>query len=301
MNIPTVRSKFTTARTFWLLIGMVCLSLLLRDLPFFNFLLAPFSQFEILLHEMSHALACVFTGGWVSGLTIVEDGNGHGGLTFTHGGIPFIYSQAGYMGEAIWGCLLLSLARFPRISRIILMLMGISIALVSIWFMPGGLLTFVPGVWLQTLGSLVWGLAMAGALVWIGRKLSNTWANLVLSFLAVQSCLSSLQGVWVLLLQSTGAFPGTWSDATNMYSLTGIPAIFWGLWWSLFSVGLLSWTMWMTYKADRAARPASVESDQVNPKKFDKAAQIEHDLLELRHDVEQGQSINIKRKQNHYR
>ena len=63
---------------------------------------------------MSHALACVFTGGWVSGLTIVEDGNGHGGLTFTHGGIPFIYSQAGYMGEAIWGCLLLSLARFPR-------------------------------------------------------------------------------------------------------------------------------------------------------------------------------------------
>jgi len=57
--------------------------------------------------------------------------------------------------------------------------------------------------------------------------------------LAVQSCLCSLQGVWILLLQSMGAFPGTWSDATNMAQMTGIPAMFWGVWWALFSVGML--------------------------------------------------------------
>jgi hypothetical protein len=300
MNTSVVRSKFASTKTFWLLIAMVVLSVFLRDMPGFAFLLAPFNQFQVLLHEASHALACVFTGGWVSGLTIVEDGNGHGGLTFTHGGIPFIYAQAGYMGEVIWGCLLIALSRFPRISRAILIAIGVLIGLVSIWFMPAGIFTPAPGMILQTLGSLVWGLVMAGVLVWVGRKFSGTWAHLILTFLAVQSCMSSLSGVWVLLLQSMGAFPGTWSDATNMARMTGIPAMFWGVSWALFSVGMMSWTLWMSYKADQQVPEKRAVAGHVNPKQIDTAAQIEHDLIELRHDVEQGQSINIKQKPKQY-
>jgi hypothetical protein len=307
MNTSIIRSKFASVRTFWLLIGMVCLSLFLRDIPGFSFLLAPFNQFQTLLHEMSHALACVFTGGWVSGLTIVEDGNGHGGLTYTHGGIPLIYSQAGYMGEALWGCLLIALSRFPRLSRAILITIGICIGLVSVWFMPQDLIN--PAVpLLQTAGSLVWGLAMAWALMWIGRQLSDNWAHLALTFLAVQSCLSSLLGVWVLLLQAMGAFPGTWSDATNMARMTHIPAMFWGVWWAAFSVGMMTWTMWMSYKADRSVPAGQTVSERITPaaptkKQLDASAQIEHDLIELRRDVEQGQSINIKpkEKQKRYR
>ncbi len=298
MNTSSVRSKSVSTKTFWLLIAIVCLSLALRDLPGINFLFAPFNQFETLLHEMSHALACVFTGGWVSGLTIVEDGNGHGGLTYTHGGIPFIYSQAGYMGEALWGCLLIALARFPRISRGILVCIGICVGLVSIWFMPEGI--FAP-MWLQTIGSLAWGLTMAAALVWIGRKFSDTWAHLALIFIAVQACLSSLLGIWVLLLQSVGAFPGTWSDATNMYNMTGIPAMFWGVWWALFSCGTLSWTMWMTYKSEHPEPAKQAALGQVTPKQLDTAAQIERDLSELHHDAKLSQSITIKHKQNNHR
>lgn len=286
-------------KTFWLIIGLVIISLLLRDVPFLSMLFAPFTQFETMLHEMSHALACVMTGGWVSGLTIVEDGNGHGGLTYTHGGIPFIYSQAGYIGETLWGCLLIALSRFPRISRYVLMGLGVSIGLACIYFMPGALLINV----FQAIGSLIWGLAIAGGLVWAGKKLSNRTARMVLMFLAVQSCLTSLQGVWILLLQSFGFFPGvTFSDATNMAKLTGIPAPFWGICWATFSVVMLSWAMWMTYKADRHENANGMAKEKKSaqlgsaaaPHQIESTASIEYELEALRQKVDLGQPVKIK-------
>ncbi len=258
MNTSLVKSTFSSTKTFWLLIGMAILSLILRDLPIANMLFAPFQQFETMLHEMSHALACVFTGGSVSGLTIVEDGNGHGGLTFTRGGIPFIYSQAGYIGETLWGCLLIAISRYPKLSRILLMTIGVSMGIVTLWFMPAGLI--VPGAFLQELGSIAWGLAMAGAVFYCGKKLPEKYAHTLLLFIAVQSCLGSLQGIWVLLLQSMGFFPGTWSDATNMENMTHIPAWFWGISWAGFSIGMLSWTMWLTFKAENPELAQSMES-----------------------------------------
>lgn len=297
-----LKSKFATTKTFWWLIGIVLLSLVLRDLPVFSFIFAPFNQFEVFLHEMSHAIACVFTGGWVSGLTIVEDGKGHGGLTFTHGGIPFIYSQAGYIGETLWGCLLIALSRFPRLSRAILITIGVGMALVSIYFMTGAM--FMPGMFLQAIGSLIWGLAISAGLIWVGAKLSERWAHPLLLFIAVQSCLSSLSGVWVLFLQSMGAFPGTWSDATNMERMTHIPAMFWGVSWAIFSVSMLVWVMWLTYKADQAQgknaaigvqdKKAIAADPQV--KRISAAAAVDAELMQLRQSVAEGEKIKVKKK-----
>lgn len=295
MNTQLIKSKFAAKNSFWLIIGVVLLSLLLRDFPFFNFLFAPFNQFETMLHEMSHAIACVMTGGTVSGLTIVEDGNGHGGLTFTRGGIPFIYSQAGYIGETLWGCLLIALSRFPRISRAILITIGLGIAGASIYFVPGAI--FMAGMWLQGIGSLIWGLAIAAALIWVGNKVSDGVAHFILLFLAVQSCLGSLQGLWVLLLQSMGAFPGTWSDATNMAQLTGIPAPFWGISWALFSIGMLSWVMWMTYKSDHA-QPKKTKTSQIGEaaaaKQISSEKDVEIELQQLHQSIDLNQASSIK-------
>ncbi|MBX9686303.1 MAG: M50 family metallopeptidase [Candidatus Obscuribacterales bacterium] len=307
MNTPVkAKTQLTTAQSFWLLIGIVVLSLLLREVPILNLIFAPFQQFQVMLHELSHAIACVFTGGWVSGLTIVEDGNGHGGLTFTHGGIPFIYGQAGYIGETLWGCALIWLSKFPRLSRYTLMFLGLCIGLASIWFMPAGI--FQAGMFFQELGSIFWGLLMAAALFYLGKKSSNNWAHFALLFLAVQSCFSSLEGVWVLVLQSLGAFPGTWSDATNMQRLTGIPAMFWGISWALFTVALCSWTVWITYKpgrqseSEKAALSAKnkIEGiEAVNSKQITQnlEAQIELDLMKLRQSADEGQAIKIKKEE----
>lgn len=302
--IEPIKSRFKTENTFWLLIALVCVSLLLRDVPVLGFIFAPFNQLQVLLHEMSHALACVMTGGSVSGLTIVEDGNGHGGLTFTHGGIAFIYMQAGYLGETLWGCLLIALSRFSRLSKFILMALGLLMGFSSIYFMAGGILN--PSLFLAEIGSLLWGLALAAGLFYVGLKLSNRWAHALLLFLAVQSCLSSLQGIFVLFLQSMGAFPGVWSDATNMENMTHIPAVFWGSSWALFSIGMLSWTMWMTFKSERAGKLAkdkkepvqpaqsALDSGEASPKSI-AAPSVESELMELRRAVDAGQKIDLKK------
>ncbi len=301
MNTQIIKSQFTTVKTFWLLLALIIFSVFLRELPIISMLFAPFNQFEVLVHEMGHAIACVFTGGWVSGLTIVEDGNGHGGLTFTHGGIPFIYMQAGYLGETLWGCLLIALSRFPRIARAILILIGVVMGIASVAFMTGAM--FMPGMFFQGLFSLLWGLAISAGLIYVGSKLSNAWAHGLLLFIAVQSCLSSLSGIWALFLQSLGLFPGTWSDATNMAGMTHIPAFVWGIGWSLFSVGMLSWVMWLSFKADGHLdkKEKSRQLEEKKVKSIDSKQAIEHELLELQQSLDQGQKIKIKKEERHHR
>lgn len=251
-----IKSKFDTnfksSKIFWWIIGFAVITIFFGNSFIFRLLLGPLQTFETVLHEASHALACLFTGGWVSGLTIVDDGRGHGGLTFCHGGIPFIYGQAGYIGETLWGCLLIALSRFHKISRIILVMLGVSLGLVTLIFMPGTM--FVEHRWMEGFGSMAWGLILSGFFIFAGWKLPSKVAHILLLFVAVQSCLSSLQDIWVLVLQATGAFPGTWSDATNIQNITGIPALFWGICWALFSIGMLSFVLWTTFKLEHGKK-----------------------------------------------
>ena len=114
---------------FWLI---TILSLFLYNAPIVGLLLSPINTFATMVHELGHAFVCMSTGGSVSGMTIVSDGSGHGGLTFCHGGMPFFYTQAGYLGTAIFGCLLIYFGQYPRFSKAILCLMGATMAIASI-------------------------------------------------------------------------------------------------------------------------------------------------------------------------
>ncbi|MBY0546009.1 MAG: M50 family metallopeptidase [Candidatus Obscuribacterales bacterium] len=243
------RTTFSTTKTFAIIIGFVVLSMILREVPLLGLILQPLETFETAVHEMGHALACIATGGFVDGLTIVDDGEGHGGLTYCKGGWPLIYSQAGYIGEALFGSTLILLSRFQKLSRAILIFLGVAIGLGAILLMPGTIIH--EGDWKSGLMSMLSGLLIAGAFVFSGAKLKDKWAHLLLLFIAVQSSLSSLSGIWVLLLQSFGMFPGTWSDATNMEKMTHIPAFLWGIGWAIFSIGSLAGTMWLTYQLDK--------------------------------------------------
>ncbi|MBX9695693.1 MAG: M50 family metallopeptidase, partial [Cyanobacteria bacterium] len=116
---------------FW---TIVVLSVVLSKLPFADFLFAPLNQFATMIHEMGHAIACLLTGGHVEGMTIVSDGAGHGGLTFMRGGFPFIQVQAGYLGTALFGCFLVYIGQFRRLSKFVLVAMGLTMATATVLF-----------------------------------------------------------------------------------------------------------------------------------------------------------------------
>jgi hypothetical protein len=63
-------------------------------------------------------------------------------------------------------------------------------------------------------------------------------AHFLLSFLAVQCCLNALYDLRTLFFIS--AFSNAHSDARNMQSFTGVPAIFWALVWLVVSLAVLA-------------------------------------------------------------
>lgn len=76
---------------------------LVRDTVVF----VPLDLFMTAWHEAMHACAAWMTGGAVHEINVHA---GHG-TTLTSGGIFPLISMAGYMGTALWGCLLLATVR----------------------------------------------------------------------------------------------------------------------------------------------------------------------------------------------
>lgn len=235
------RTESSNAWTFWLI---TVASLFLYNVPVIGWLLSPINTFATMVHELSHALVCLATGGYVTGMTIVSDGSGHGGLTFCRGGLPFLYTQAGYLGAAVFGCLLIFLGQFQKFSKTILCLMGGTIAFASI-FLVG--LNLLNTGW-QGFFSMIWGIVMSAFLLWAGIKWQAHYANLLLLFLAVQTALNSVVSIIYLAQVSLGLTRfQSFSDASSMESLTGIPSGVWSVFWVLASVIMLGATLYFTY------------------------------------------------------
>jgi hypothetical protein len=231
------------ASLFWFL---TFLAIFLAQVPYVSVIFTPITQFTTLVHELGHAIVCVLTGGQVGGLTIVSDGSGHGGVTYTRGGIPFFYTQAGYLGTAFFGSTLIYLGQYPNLSKNLLIWLGIGMGLASISLIGGNV--FYTG--LAGVGSFCWGVAMSVFLVLAGMKLKSYQANLLLLFLATQTALNSFTGVFYLVQLYLHMVPshGAWSDASNMSKMFPfLPAAFWSLFWCFCSVIMLTFSIWHTY------------------------------------------------------
>ena len=230
---------------FWLI---VVFSVLLTNVPGVSFFLTPINQFVTMVHEMGHAIATILTGGHVNSMTIVSDGQGHGGLTNSIGGWRFFIVQAGYVGTTLFGCLLIYLGQYPRLSKFILSALGVVMIGSSLLFVTPGLLD--PMRFLQALFSLLWGVGMGGACVYLGRKLKPAWANLAVLFLAIQTVLSSLSLIWILVPHALGLAGGGFSDATTMSEMIPFTLpIFWAFFWIALSISMLFITLKHTYGA----------------------------------------------------
>lgn len=230
---------------FWFI---VIASVILTNVPGISFLLTPVNQFVTMVHELSHAIATVITGGHVLSMTVTPDGQGHGGLTNSAGGWSFLIVQAGYVGTTMFGCLLIYLAQYPRLSKLVLSALGVVMVASSLLFMTPGL--FNPMLFFQAFGSLLWGLGMGGACIYMGRKLKPAWANLAVLFLAIQTALSSLSLIWILVPHALGLAGGGFTDATTMADIVPFTLpVFWAFLWIALSISMLFITLKHTYGA----------------------------------------------------
>jgi hypothetical protein len=199
----------------------------------------PFRLLTTLVHELSHGLAAILTGGAFVRFVIFPDGSG---VASTAGGLRLLVIPAGYVGVAVVGAALIVLGRKPRWSRAALGTVGVALALLTLRFaiptllstqVLGGLLTLAAGVGLGAL------------LLVVAWRAGRTLALWLLNLLAFYLGLSAFGDLWVLFGLSTSG--GVQTDAASMAALTWIPSPFWAVVWALAAATFLGAALWWTW------------------------------------------------------
>ena len=197
-------------------LGLATLALLLWD----TFAVYPFRLFVVFLHEISHGLAAVLTGGEVVSIGLGFD---EGGVCLTRGGWPFLILNAGYLGSLLWGALFLLLGTRRSRGRAVIGLVGlftlaVTLAYVRTWF------------------GFLYGVAAGFLLIAVASKLKAAVSEFLLAAIGATSC---LYAVWDIATDVLFRHSGL-SDAAALARLSGLPAVVWGVAWIAFSLAVLA-------------------------------------------------------------
>jgi hypothetical protein len=183
-------------------------------------LVYPFRLFVVLLHEVSHGIAAVATGGEVVSIGLAAD---EGGVCVTRGGWPFVILNAGYLGSLLWGALFLLLGARRARARPVLGLVGAFTLVATL-------------LYVRTWFGLAYGLLAGLALLAAAARLAPAVSEVLLAAIGATSC---LYAVWDVLTDVVLRHSGQ-SDAAALARMTGVPAAAWGALWIAVSVAVLA-------------------------------------------------------------
>ena len=187
-------------------------------------LLYPLKLLVVLLHEVSHGVAAVATGGRIREIAVTAD---QGGWCDCPGGNAFLTLSAGYLGSLGWGALLVwASTRSGAWERSALTLLG-------------GLLVFLTLGWVRRPLPVALGLGAGLGLLWAAVRAGGRVRTWLLALVGTTSCLYALLDVKSDVLDR----PGAPSDAVALAQLTGVPALAWGLLWMAASAAVI-WALW---------------------------------------------------------
>lgn len=201
-------------------------------LPWLGALAYPFRLLLTLVHELSHGLAALATGGLFLRLVVSPDGSG---LAYTAGGWRLAVIPAGYLGAAAFAGGLILVGSSPKAGRWALGALGAFVALASLRYgLPSLLSPDAAGGAL----AVVTGLALGLAFLAIAARASASWVLFTVYLVAIEAGLAALTDVWTLIgLSGNGSDRAT--DARAMAEITWIPAIVWACLWALLAAAIL--------------------------------------------------------------
>ncbi len=172
----------------------------------------PLKIFVVMLHEISHGIASVATGGTIERIVLDP---AEGGACYCGGGNAFLTLSAGYLGSLLWGVILLSAAGASRISnRFLIFAVGVLVVALTALYVRNGF-------------GLLFGLGFGTALLIAGRKLGPGASRVVLTALGLTSCLYAILDIKSDVIDR----PHLRSDAAMLAEMTGISTVTWGVIW----------------------------------------------------------------------
>ena len=171
---------FSSSNLFWVFVAGI-FSLFLWNIPYISFLLYPFKIFVTFVHEASHGIAALITGGHFYKLFIEFDTSG---LAYTGGGWRFLVISAGYLGSAIVGGFLFLAAFRKGWEKIILLVLGSLFLLFTVLFARN----FV---------AIISGLVFGAGLIAL-TKYPNNLISLFIGVLGIQSSFYAFKDILLL-------------------------------------------------------------------------------------------------------
>jgi hypothetical protein len=216
--------KMRRQTLFITLLALVAVAILwnIREL---EFLVYPLRLFVTYVHEASHSLAAIITGGSVNSFTVSANGSG---LAITTGGARAFILPAGYLGAALFGSMLFFLTnRIPRWVR------GLSVFIGA--FMIVFTLMFARPDETGSLVALFIGLGFGAIMLLMGWKAPRIINQFLLNTLAVMTALNAVLDVWMLVSYSDAGRGEISNDAAAFASEftpllpTAVVAFIWSL------------------------------------------------------------------------
>ncbi|MDH5590627.1 MAG: M50 family metallopeptidase [Gemmatimonadota bacterium] len=172
----------------------------------------PLKIFVVLLHEVSHGVVALATGGSIQAIVLNPY---EGGACLCPGGNALLTLSAGYLGSLGWGVLLSAAAWSKRIR-----------ANFMVGFL-GGLVVAITALYVRSLFGILFGVAFGMSLLWISRAFSDGLNRSILLTLGMTSTLYAILDIKSDVLDR----PHLRSDARMLSELTGIPTLTWGVIW----------------------------------------------------------------------
>lgn len=224
MNLPLDAAATADRKDWkhWLELLAIALALLvLWQVPWLGWLAYPFRLFGTFVHELSHGLAAIATGGEFQRFSVSPDLSG---LAWSAGGFRVVVASAGYVGSAIFGGVLIALHARWLPSRALLLGMAVVFGVLCLLFV-------------RNLFGIASALVLTGALLFAGAKFSEAWRDGLLKVLALQLILDGYNSLFTVLRLSGAGDVQT--DAHAMAQMTWLPAPVWAVLWMLASTAIL--------------------------------------------------------------
>jgi hypothetical protein len=219
----------------------VLAAVVLAMTPWLAPLTYPLRLLITIVHELSHGLTALLTGGQFLRFVVFPSGEG---LAHTAGGWRLLVIPAGYLGAATFGAGLILAGRSARASRAVMA--GLGGALLALTLLYGTPSIFSP-YWQSGLLTVVSGLALGGGFLWVAARATPGWTLSLLNLIAVQAGLTAFSDLVVLIGLSTSFFSASTNDAQAMAAATFLPAAFWAILWAGTAIALIGGALWTTW------------------------------------------------------
>jgi hypothetical protein len=201
----------------WQLIVITGLLFLLWNTP----VVIPLKILIVFLHELSHALATLLTGGSVVDLSLSPQQGGH---VISRGGNRFVVLSAGYLGSLLLGVALLVIAVQTKLDRVTVALFGVVTLMITALYIRD----LFPFVFCS-----ITGLGMLAVARYLDRRLNDLLLRVI--------GLASMIYVPFDIFDDTIRRSGVRSDAYMLAEEFGGPTLFWGGLWFVLSLAVIVW------------------------------------------------------------